>query len=98
LPSELVEVVVLTNKVTLKGWMATNSADKPHRRISETLNNETRTFIVLSDVSVQPLSGKPLPSSYLGQNKIPFLYVNRHSIELLMPVLATAGHDPENTP
>jgi hypothetical protein len=83
MPTETVEVLAITTQATIKGFLHVNSADKAHRRISDALNNDERSFLVLTNVTVQPFPGHPLPAPQLGQGKIPFLYLNRLSIQML---------------
>jgi hypothetical protein len=86
MPTETVEVLAITGMATLKGLLHVNSADKAHRRISDALNNDQRNFIVLTNVTVQPFPGQSLPSPQLGQGKLPFLYINRLSIQMMCSV------------
>jgi hypothetical protein len=86
MPTETVEILAITRQASIKGFLHVNSADKAHRRISDALNNDDRNFLVLTNVTVQPFPGQPLPAPQLGQGKIPFLYINRLSIQMLCAV------------
>ena len=95
MPTETIEIVAITQQFAIKGLLHVNSADKAHRRISDALNNDTRNFIVLTDVTIQPFPGQSIPSPLLGQGKIPFLYINRLSIQLMLP--AASSRQPAET-
>jgi lipoate-protein ligase B len=84
MPTEPTEVILIINTgMTLKGFLHVNTEDKAHRRINETLNKNTRDFIVLTEVSVVPTQGQPMPAPQFSQGKLPFLYINRQAIQLL---------------
>jgi hypothetical protein len=91
MPTETIEVVAITQQVVIKGFLHVNSADKAHRRISDALNNETRNFIVLTDVTVQSFPGQNMLTPLLSQGKIPFLYINRLSVQMMLPVVSQSN-------
>ena len=74
-----IKMLILTTDYEAVGMIHVNPRSKPHRRISELLNNKERRFLAITDVWLTSRHGASSPRLY------PFLQIHLDSIVLIHP-------------
>jgi hypothetical protein len=73
------EMFILTADYEVSGMVYVNPRTKPHRRVSELLNNSDKRFLALTDARLTNRNGKSTARLY------PFLQLHIDSIILIHP-------------